>query len=622
MSKTESILSLNEITLQAEQQGICDKNEILESIRFLNDLGSLQYFEISGLKEYVVINPQWIVNVISCVVSVKDNQIENGRLYHIDLEKIWKNYDQFLHEWMLKLTEEFDLTFQVNDKQMNIVPCLLNENEPELDWLDISQKKNADTNLKEFKVNYNFDYLPTGLFNRIQVRLFQYGNDSSIWKYGSYLVKNKQKGIITQTNEYTIEVRVQGFKPENMVFLIHEVIETLINEHFRGISYDYSFPCPECIDAKSNDPCLFSSDLLRRATEFKAPFLQCNKFFHAISVEELMSLMPINGINLSNIDLNLEYSIRDLKQLQNNLKYDIMFWYNQKDSKPTNDPENFKSIDPIKVIKQIKNEKYKIWYSKNPSEEKMDKLTQIMKESKLIILGISDEFALDEKCKQVFELTKNIIKKKYLLIEFGVNGQHDWMENSTFASICTDYRVIMQDPNRYSHKINEMFESIQRQLENVIIQRQIEDKQPDVFISYCWSNSHEAVEKGTKAQPTSLGWLDPRSLKEVFKQKEIEVWLDIEELSTSNGLFGEIVSGMKECKCVVACFSDEYAASKNCLKEFRFASVSLKLPIIKCIVGTSNEWRKHEIGFLSSDYPEVNFQIENQSINFKEKINE
>ena len=131
MSKTESILSLNEITLQAEQQGICDKNEILESIRFLNDLGSLQYFEISGLKEYVVINPQWIVNVISCVVSVKDNQIENGRLYHIDLEKIWKNYDQFLHEWMLKLTEEFDLTFQVNDKQMNIVPCLLNENEPE-----------------------------------------------------------------------------------------------------------------------------------------------------------------------------------------------------------------------------------------------------------------------------------------------------------------------------------------------------------------------------------------------------------------------------------------------------------------------------------------------------------
>jgi hypothetical protein len=49
----------------------------------------------------------------------------------------------------------------------------------------------------------------------------------------------------------------KGLKPENIIFIIHEVIEALINESFQGIKYDFSFPCPDCIDAHSTDPCLF-----------------------------------------------------------------------------------------------------------------------------------------------------------------------------------------------------------------------------------------------------------------------------------------------------------------------------------------------------------------------------
>ena len=38
-------------------------------------------------------------------------------------------------------------------------------------------------------------------------------------------------------------------------------------------------------------------------------------------------------------------------------------------------------------------------------------------------------------------------------------------------------------------------------------------KHPRVFLSYCWSNSKDAVEKGTKDAPGSLGWGDPRKIK-------------------------------------------------------------------------------------------------------------
>ena len=500
------MISYEKLESIAEASSIFESKEILEAVRFLNDLGSLQYFESNALKDKVVINPQWIVNVMACVVSVKETCIQDGKLYHKDISKIWKDYSPDLYEWMLKLTEEFDLTFPVKSEEMNIVPCLLSEKPPVYEWPEINSFENSNNKIKEFKVVYSFSYIPAGLFNRIQVRLYQYGDSAYIWKSGSFLRKNNHIALITQTKNSTIELKVQGIKPENIIFLIHEVMETLISESFNGIKYDYSFPCPDCVETKVIDPCLFSSSLLKRASEFKAPFLQCNKFFHAISIQEMLSIMPVDG--LSNLDLNLDNSIRDLKQLKKNLKYDIFFWYCQEDSPKlmnVNDNSNLNQIDPLKVLEAIKKEKFKIWYSKNPKEEKMDKLTYAIKESRLVVLGVSDNFSKDEKSIQVFELVKNIIRKNYFLIEFGKMGDHKWMENTQFASIVSDYRIIMQDPSRYAHKINDALESIETQLKDVRIDRDLEKISPDVFISYCWANSHDAVHKGTKGTKTSLG---------------------------------------------------------------------------------------------------------------------
>ncbi len=78
----------------------------------------------------------------------------------------------------------------------------------------------------------------------------------------------------------------------------------------------------------------------------------------------------------------------------------------------------------------------------------------------------------------------------------------------------------------------------------------------------------------------SLGWLDPRDLVNFFKENNISAWIDVHDLKGSN-LFGEITKGLNLAKVVVACISDEYCASQNCALEFRFAHISLKLPIVK-----------------------------------------
>ena len=56
--------------------------------------------------------------------------LQDGRLKHSDISNIWKAYPPELHDWMLSLTEAFDLTFPLPDGGESIVPCLLPQDEP------------------------------------------------------------------------------------------------------------------------------------------------------------------------------------------------------------------------------------------------------------------------------------------------------------------------------------------------------------------------------------------------------------------------------------------------------------------------------------------------------------
>ena len=64
----KSLISFDEIKSVAENFGIYEKEEILEAIRFLNDLGSLQYFENNALKDKIIINPQVTFNLLFNII--------------------------------------------------------------------------------------------------------------------------------------------------------------------------------------------------------------------------------------------------------------------------------------------------------------------------------------------------------------------------------------------------------------------------------------------------------------------------------------------------------------------------------------------------------------------------
>jgi hypothetical protein len=108
--------------------------------------------------------------------------------------------------------------------------------------------------------------------------------------------------------------------------------------------------------------------------------------------------------------------------------------------------------------------------------------------------------------------------------------------------------------------------------------------------------------------------MDPRALSKYIESFGIDTWIDVNEMGNSLSLFDAITKGMNDASLIIVCISDDYVKSKSCVLEFRFAHCSLKVPILKAVVGTGNEWKQNEISFLSNNYPEINFQFENPGL--------
>ena len=75
---------------------------------------------------------------------------------------------------------------------------------------------------------------------------------------------------------------------------------------------------------------MYSAELIRRASQMKAVFLQCRHHFHVIPIAELHSRMPPDSSE--NYDIQFRNSVRDLKYLKEKFTYDIVIVYSMVDA--------------------------------------------------------------------------------------------------------------------------------------------------------------------------------------------------------------------------------------------------------------------------------------------------
>jgi hypothetical protein len=127
-------LSWKDFKTMAAECGLADRS-VSAAAQFLHDLGSLVYFhEMDGdLHDVVILDPQWITDLLASVITTKQNFVRDGFLKHTDLPFIWR-FDPSLHNKLLRLLERFEVSFQMGEDR-SLIPCLLPEARPEFDTL-------------------------------------------------------------------------------------------------------------------------------------------------------------------------------------------------------------------------------------------------------------------------------------------------------------------------------------------------------------------------------------------------------------------------------------------------------------------------------------------------------
>uniref|UniRef100_A0A1I8J1V0 non-specific serine/threonine protein kinase n=2 Tax=Macrostomum lignano TaxID=282301 RepID=A0A1I8J1V0_9PLAT len=521
---------------------------------------------------------EWLVDVMACVVTVHNHVIKEGRFKHEDIHTIWKDYPAQLHDWLLTLTETFDLTFPLTDSGVSVVPCLLPQKKPQFDWDDVT----ALGDIQEAKMKYTFDYLPAGLFNRAQVRLCQFSDDLVIWQRGSLLCKGDHRALMVKKGERTVIVKVQGSSPENMLMLIHEVFEGLIAEAFGGVSYVYEVPCIDCVRQKIQEPAMFSSQVLRRAIEMRALFLQCHSMFHCVPIPTLQAVMPPESP--ADFELHFERSVNDLSAARLDLVHDVTLIF----CCANKSGGGGDIIEKIQAGLETAGLSVQCVSDEATSEERsLSDSMALLQQSGCCLCLISNEFVLSDTCAQYLSLATEHLKKPLVL---GLVGSgKDWQQTALGARLSGLVYINFQREAQFDAKLAEAVAAVREK--SGAGKRERVSGRADVFISYCWANSQEAVKAGHgKATSRSIGFGDPRKLKKHLEEAGgLSCWIDIERLG-ENGMFEDLCQGLKACKLVVACLSDEYVASKNCQMEYRFAHLTLNRPMVICVVGTGVLW--------------------------------
>ncbi|XP_074647641.1 uncharacterized protein LOC141903425 [Tubulanus polymorphus] len=594
-----SVMAWEDVEEMALETGIYEEKDIRQAVMFLHELGTVQYFNSEFLRDRVVVNPQWIVDVMSSVVSVKESAIVDGIFNHSDMSIVWDKEPPELYNWLIRLTEKFDLTFPMPNEYANMVPCLLPTHKPELiEWPVISE----GSDVRETKMVYEFQYLPAGLFNRAQVRLFEFSDSRGIWKQGSLLKKNDHIALVQQINDKTLVIRVQGLRPQNILFLIHEIIENLVLESFNGVKYDLFLPCPDCIDKNgTKDPALLEQRLIKKALKMNAPFLQCRKYFHVISMSELQAVFPPDSSQ--EFDIQFGKLVQNLQDLRNELSADVFIL-----SCNTCGKDDPSVVSAEQVKNDLEKDGYKVLMS---GEMNVQDIALSIKDSKVVVIFASKEFNENEQCCQFVSYTRDMLRKPSVLCLHG--NDSSWLKGGDSGALSMmigpdEVYVNFIQAEQYNAKLVELKKQIDLRISQSKSQEAIT---PQVFLSYCWTNSKMAVEAhGLHKNELALGWGDPRALKQYLEENGISCWLDIEQNMTR--LFEDLCEGIKKTDIIVACVSDEYAESDNCMMELRFAIGTLKKPAVFIVVGTGDDWEWTEIGILKDRLrsPKVDFREE------------
>jgi GTPase SAR1 family protein len=170
-SHQRPLIMWSEYRAIAKNAHIYDDSTLRACSQFMHDVGNIIWFNQPELSELVILDPQWLSDVMASVISFKANW-KSGLLQHDSLPIVWKQYPVSLHKTLLGILERFEVVFPIKGGEgASIVPAMLPDSCPEaMEAFNSLRLPRAE--YQRVERTYRFGFMPIGFFPRLAARLF------------------------------------------------------------------------------------------------------------------------------------------------------------------------------------------------------------------------------------------------------------------------------------------------------------------------------------------------------------------------------------------------------------------------------------------------------------------
>jgi internalin A len=240
--------------------------------KLMHDLGLIVYYsDDDGLRDIVVLNPEWLTKAISDVLEDEATRKAGGILDHSRLGQIWERhsgYESRYHPYFLRLMEKFDISYRIeSDEARSLVAQLVPLQRPSFDWQEAREPSAATRTLT---LLCRMSETAPGLIQWLTVR---HHRDSTgvYWRRGVFLrhriAAYHSEALLELRGSTELAVQVRAPSPDLYFNVLRDSIESLITSRWPGLSYRLYIPCPGT--TADGSPCtgVFPLDGLLRQRE-------------------------------------------------------------------------------------------------------------------------------------------------------------------------------------------------------------------------------------------------------------------------------------------------------------------------------------------------------------------
>jgi len=284
----------------------------------LHDHGHIiHYSEDDGLRDVVVLKPEWLTKAIGYVLEDRETEQAMGVLDHRRLRQLWQDprrnatYDQRYHPYFLRLMEKFDVSYRI-DETKSLVAQLVPYTEPPLPW---DESTPIPPGRRQLVLLCQMAEAPPGLVAWMTVRNHRFSTGRH-WRRGMFLAHPEQdaEALIRADQANSLKLIVRAPSPDFFFSVLRDSMEDLIQKRWKGLHYELLAPCPHTSSDGSRCQGNFELNTLKAFRERSRGTIECRTCFETVGVNELLTGFAVTEPPLRQVLDSVQSNAETLRQ--------------------------------------------------------------------------------------------------------------------------------------------------------------------------------------------------------------------------------------------------------------------------------------------------------------------